>query len=57
MRGYYKDKGPRSYIGPWVLSEDIDRFEEEQITIRSSQLKSHKWGMNGRIFEEEYLLG
>ena len=38
----YRDKGPRSYIGPWVLSEDIDMSENEQTTIRSSHLKSHK---------------
>ena len=37
-----KDKGPRSYIGPWALSEDIDRFEEDQIAIRGFQLRSHK---------------
>ena len=39
---YYWDKGPRSYIGSWALSEDIDRSEKGQIAIRSSQLKSHE---------------
>ena len=39
---YCRDKGPKSYIGPWALSEDIDRSKEEQIAIKSSQLKSHK---------------
>ena len=33
---YCKGKGPRSYIGPWALSENIDRSEEEQIIIRYS---------------------
>ena len=37
-----RGEGPISYIGPWVLSEDIDKFEKEQIIIRCSQLKSHK---------------
>ena len=36
------DKGPRSYIGPWASSEDIDRSEKGQIAIRSSKLKSHE---------------
>ena len=42
LRGNYKGEDPRSYIGPWALSEDIDRFEEEQIVVRCSQLKFHK---------------
>ena len=32
-------------------------FEEGQIVVRGSQLKSHKWGTNGRWFEEELFLG
>ena len=39
---YYLDKGSRSYIGSWALSEDIDRFKKRQIAIRSSQLKSRE---------------
>ena len=39
---FCRDKGLVSYIGPWILSEDIDRSKEEQIVIRGSQLKSHK---------------
>lgn len=42
QKNLYRDKGPRSYIGPWALSEDIDRFEEDQIAIRGFQLRSHK---------------
>ena len=37
-----RGEGPRSYIGPWILSEEINRFEKEQIVIRGSQLKSYK---------------
>ena len=37
-----RGEGLISYIGPWILSEDIDKFEKEQIIIRCSQLKSHK---------------
>ena len=51
-----RDKGPKSYIGPWVLSEDVKWFEEGQIVIRGSNLKSHEKGMNGRWSEEELLL-
>ena len=29
LRGYCRGKGPRSYIGPWALSEDINGFEEK----------------------------
>ena len=47
LRGYYRDKGPRSYIGPWVLSENIEKSEEEQIIIMGFNLKSHKEGTNG----------
>jgi len=39
---YCRDKGLESYIGPWVLSEDVEWFEEEQIIIRSSNLKSYE---------------
>ena len=37
-----RGKGPRLYIGPWILSEDSDTSEEEQIDVRSSQLKPRK---------------
>ena len=37
-----RDKGPKSYIGPWVLSEDVEWSEKGQIVIRGSNLKSHK---------------
>ena len=36
------DKGPKSYIGPWALFEDVEWTEEEQIVIRGSNLKSHE---------------
>ena len=37
-----RDKGPKSYIGPWVLSEDVGWSEEEQIVIKDSNFKSHE---------------
>ena len=37
-----RDKGLESYIGLWVLSEDVEWTEEEQIVIRGSNLKSHE---------------
>ena len=37
-----RDKGPKSYIGPWALFEDVEWTEEEQIVIRGSNLKSHE---------------
>ena len=37
-----RDKGPKSYIGPWVLSEDVEWSEERQIFSRYSNLKSHE---------------
>ena len=51
-----RDKGPRSYIGFWVSSEDINRSEEGQIASRSSQLKSHEWGTSGVQSKEEFFL-
>ena len=39
---YCRDKGPKSYIGPWPLSEDMEWSEEGQIVIRGSNLKSHE---------------
>ena len=47
---------PRSYIGPWGLSEDIDKSKEEKIVVRYSQLKSRKQGTNKKLSEEEFLL-
>ena len=37
-----RGKGLGSYIGPWTLSEDIDRSEEEQIVVKGSLLKFHE---------------
>ena len=51
-------KGPRPYVGPWVLSKDIDRSkEEEQIVVKRSQLKSQRWRTGERLSKEELLLG
>ena len=44
-------------LGPWALSEHIDRSEEEQIVVKRSQLKSQGWGIGERLSEEELLLG
>ena len=40
--GYCKGKGPRSYIGPWTLSEDVNKSEDKQIIMKYSQTKFHK---------------
>ena len=42
LRGYCKDKVPKSYIGFWALSEDVEWSEEGQIVIRGSNSKSHE---------------
>ena len=39
---YCRDKVPKSYIGPWALSKDVEWSEEGQIVIRGSNLKSHE---------------
>ena len=45
-------------LGPWALSEDMDRSEEEeQIIVKRFQLKSQRWGIGERLSEEELLLG
>ena len=58
LRGYCGGKGLKKFIGPWALFEDMDRSkEEEQIVVKRSQLKSQRWGIGERLFEEELLLG
>ena len=42
QKNLYRDKGPRSYIGPWALSKDIKRSEDKQIMIKDSQTKLRK---------------
>ena len=42
LRGYCKGKGPKSYIGPWTLLDDINKSEEKQIIMRYPQTKFHK---------------
>ena len=37
-----RDKGPKSYIGHWALSEEVEWFEEEQIVVKGSNSKSHE---------------
>ena len=56
MYAFCWGKGPRSYIGPWVLSEDIDRSEEKQVVVKHFQLKSQRWGTSKRLSEDELLL-
>ena len=57
LRGYCKGKGPKSYIGPWALSGDINWSEEKQMIIRCSQTKSRKQKANEKLSEEYILLG
>ena len=56
LRGYCGGKGPKKFIKPWALFEDMDRSKkEEQIVVKHSQLKSQGWGISERLFEEELL--
>jgi len=43
-----RDKGPKSYIGHWALSEDVELSEERHIFSRCSNLKSHEYETSGR---------
>ena len=45
------------YTGPWVLSDDINRFEDKQIIMKYSQTKFHKKRANEWLSEEHILLG
>ena len=49
-------KGPRSYIGPWALSEEINRSEEKLLIMRYSQTKFYKWRANEWLSKEYILL-
>ena len=51
-----RGKGLRSYIGPWALSEDINRSEDKQIIVKYSQTKFRKKRANEWLFEEYILL-
>ena len=42
MNSTCRDKGPKSYIKPWALSEDVEWSEERHIFSRCSNLKSHE---------------
>ena len=44
-------------LGPWALSEGINRFEEKLLMIRNSQTKTYKWRANEWLSEEYILLG
>ena len=57
LRGYCRGRGPKSYIGPWALSGDINWSEEKQMIIRCSQTKSRKQKANEKLSEEYILLG
>ena len=52
-----RDKGPKSYVGPWALSEDVEWFEERHIFSRCSNLKSHEQETGGRWSEKKLLFG
>ena len=54
---YCRGKSPRSYTGPWALSEDIIRSEDKQIIMKYSQTKFRKKRSNEWISEEYILLG
>ena len=49
-------KGPRSYIGTWALSEDINRSKDKQIIVKYSQTKFRKKRANEWLSEEYILL-
>ena len=57
QKNLYKDKGPRSYIGPWALSKDIKRSEDKQIMIKDSQTKFRKKRATVWPSKEYILLG
>ena len=50
-------KSQNNMLGLGFLSGDAELSEEEQVVVRGSQLKSHKWGTNERWSEEKLLLG
>ena len=50
-------KGPRSYIGSWVLSENINRPENKQVIMKCSQTKFRKKRENKWLSKEYILLG
>ena len=49
-------KGPRSYIGTWALSEDINRSKDKHIIVKYSQTKFRKKRANEWLSEEYILL-
>ena len=49
-------KGPRSYIGTWTLSDDINRSKDKQIIVKYSQTKFRKKRANEWLSEEYILL-
>ena len=53
---YSRGKGPRSYTGPWALSEDINRSEDKQVIMKYSQTKFHKKRENEWLSKEYILL-
>ena len=57
LRDYCRGKGPRSYIGLWALSENINRSEDKQISMKDSQTKFNKQRANEWLFEQYILLG
>ena len=56
LRSYCGGKGPKKFIGPWALFEDMDRSKKgEQIIVKHFQLKSQRWGIGERLSEKELL--
>ena len=49
-------KGPRSYIGTWALSEDINRSKDKRIIVKYSQTNFCKKRENEWLSEEYILL-
>ena len=49
-------KGPRSCIGTWALSDDINRSKDKQIIVKYSQTKFRKKRANEWLSEEYILL-
>ena len=57
LRDYCRGKGPRSYIGLWALSENINRSEDKQVIMKYSQTNFRKKRENEWLSEEYILLG
>ena len=42
--GKSRGKGPKLHVGPWALSEGINRSEKKPLMMRHTQIETCKWG-------------